>query len=308
MPLFAALASIGGALISANANKKAAQQANAATQEAAAIDAGSIEQGLAAQVGGIRGSQQYSYQAMNEELAAVNDYIAQNWDRLNQESAIAQRGYDDTLAGYERLYSENAPGLSYLRNLVADPERLTAEQQRQLEESRRIAGEQIQASGYGGSGRTAAAMLGKVEGDMTAGMREANRALAAQAANTMAAGANKSRLGAISATGDFANRMGSITGGYYDRFGAATTKGGNIKAGYQQTLADNERSIGDATADARQKIGGVQSGAIRTSGENNAGVTTANARLAGQAMGDVAGAIASANKANSFGARMSRYA
>ena len=213
-----------------------------------------------------------SQRGLQAEIDSVNQYIAANYEGLGVQRDTANAAYDSQVASYDQLYGENELGMRFLRQVLANPSKLTDDQRRQVEEARRVTGENIRGSGYGGSGRTAAAMMGKVEGDMVSGMLANNRTQAMQIAAPMADRANEAIIGKAGAAGELGRSMQGIYGGYYDRYGTAVT------------------SVGKSTANA-----------INTQGNNVAGGITANAKLSGQAIGDISAAI-------NNGARESRYA
>jgi hypothetical protein len=194
MPLAGAViggvASIGGALISSNANSKAAEKASQA------------------------------------QLQGAREQIAYLREAADKNEAFAREG-QDYLKDYR---ATQEPGESYLRGVIADPGSLTPAQAAQLEELRRQTRNQISTSAIAGSGRTAAALLKKTESDFTNDALDRNKARADMAASGMAtrSGNAATTIGNISVglgskTADLTSQMGQTQG-------AATKKAGEIEA------------------------------------------------------------------------------
>lgn len=216
-----AVASIAGAAISSKANRDATKSANKAAR---------------------RASQQ--------EIEAVNKYIETNWQALAQRTGI-----------YDQVAETGAPGLRFLRQTVANPMRLSDAQRYQLDEARRVTGDQIRAGGWGGSGRTAAAMMGKVENDMTNSFMENNRLAALKAADFLG-------QTSVNAERDKAAAIGEHSGMH-----------GN----------------------AVLSIGKSQAGATRAVGENKANLATGQGQQMGQAIGDIGAAIVNWERKGRYG-------
>lgn len=210
------LAQVGTMLYTQHQNKKATDQANKASREALAA-----------------------------ETAAVNEYIRSNYEgMLHQQQQL------------EQIRQENAPGLAFLRRMVGGSTGLTDAQRAELDDVRRTTRDRIVASGYGASGRTAAAMFKDVENDYILRALDSNRQNAQSAAQSMANVANNAAARKVDASRE-----------YYDNYGRAVTG-----------------------------LGRAQGDSIRQQGENIANTTIANASLTGQAIGDIAGNIATSQQ------------
>lgn len=258
-------ASIAGALIGSNANAQAANAANQAT-----------------------------YESMRISTDAINKYIEALYSGLSIQDAAIRSGYSSTVASFEEganaatetlgaLRDEAKPGLTFFKNLIANPMRLTPEQEYERTEARRINAQNVRASGFAGSGRTAASLLRKVDLDFTNKMMEQNRDRAFQAAGVLADSYDASSRGIAGiqstlgqqkaqAADTATNRVTGMYDSYYDRLGAAY------------------RDVGKTQASGTQQIGQTTANAI-----------TANGQLAGQAIGDIGSAIATANRKSSYG-------
>lgn len=269
--IIGAVASIGGAAIGSKSNADAANAANAMT-----------------------------YEGMKISTDAINKYIAALYEGLDIQQAALKSGYEASIAAYEKgskeaqetlgaMRDEAEPGIRFLREVVANPQRLTPDQRYQLEEQRRVNAQNIRASGFAGSGRTAAALMGKVENDTVNAMLEKNRAAALAAAGDLAGmwdassrqiAGLQSNEGAMKA--DAADKAGTRTAGmygdYYDRLGNAYVNAGKSNAAAMERM-----------------------------GSNTANATTASGNLWGQAIGDIGAQIASANRQSSYGSRMAKY-
>ncbi|MER9217859.1 hypothetical protein NKI48_02840 [Mesorhizobium sp. M0644] len=260
-----------GALVGQDANADAANAANAMT-----------------------------YEGMRISTDAINKYIDALYSGLDMQSAAIQSGYSAVVGSIEegshaaqatlgQMRDEAEPGMRFLRNVVANPMKLTSDQKYQLAESRRINAQNIRSSGFAGSGRTAAAMMGKVENDQVNSMLEKNRAAAMNAAGGLADSYDASMRGIsglqssegtqkAQAADTASGRAGNMYDSYYDRLGSAYTSIG-------KTQASGMENMGNTTANAM----------------------TANGNLAGSAIGDIGSAIASGARASTYADRMAKY-
>ncbi|MER8602783.1 hypothetical protein NKH48_03175 [Mesorhizobium sp. M1233] len=267
---------------------------------------GGLASGLGAMVGAdanadaANASNAMTYEGMRISTDAINKYIDALYSGLDMQSAAIQSGYSAVVGSIEegshaaqatlgQMRDEAEPGMRFLRNVVANPMKLTSDQKYQLDESRRINAQNIRSSGFAGSGRTAAAMMGKVENDTTNAMLEKNRAAAMSAAGALAdsydtsgrgiAGLQSSEGTQKAAAADTASgRAGNMYNSYYDRLGTAYT------------------SIGKTQASGMESMGNTTGNAI-----------AANGNLMGSAIGDIGSAIASGARASTYADRMAKY-
>ncbi|MCC6775625.1 MAG: hypothetical protein IT537_03155 [Hyphomicrobiales bacterium] len=138
-----------------------------------------------------------------------------------------------------RAREENAPGQSYLRQVVAGPGDLTPAQRMQLDELRRVTGNQIRTSSIAGSGRTAASLLRRTESEFTNDALERNRTRAYDAASGMAGRVAQASTGIAGLNASMIPQAGKV-------MGDATTAGGlydaqsGLASGklYSSTLGD----------------------------------------------------------------------
>lgn len=258
------VASIAGAAIGAKANADAANAANMAT-----------------------------YDAMRISTDAINKYISALYEGLSIQQAAIQSGYTSSVASFEEgskgaeevlggLRDEAKPGLTFFKNLIANPMSLTPEQMYERDEARRINAQNIRSSGFAGSGRTASSLLRKVDTDLTMKMLEANRDRAFQAAGALADSYDTSVRGIAglkSATGAFKADAA-------DRAAGRVT---DMYRGYYSDLGGAYKDVGNVQASGTQQIGATSANAM-----------TANGALAGKAIGEIGSVIASANKPTSY--------
>ena len=159
------------------------------------------------------------------------------------------------------LLESGAAGTQVLRREAqADPSRLTAAQQRGLEDVTRRSQNQLATSGLRGAGRTQSRVLRDVTGDFVANAQETNRSRALDAANRLfGAGVTGRQVSANAATG-------------------AGTQAAN-------TISNAFRSIGGSEA---------VTGAITGQIGGNAALATGN--VIGGTLGTIAGQIAEDTK------------
>lgn len=179
-----------------------------------------------------------------ESARLANEGIDKQIAAIREGNAQAQ----ETLNG---IRTDAAPGTTYLRQIVGQTEGLTEAQQRQLDEQRRLAPGYIQRSGFAGSGRTAASILRKVEGDTVSQFLDQNRQRRDTAATNMANGA----------------------------YGAATN------------VAVQQAGLGDKVGQAYGNQGANTGGAVKSAGEAQAQAGVANAQVTGQTIGDIASIV-----------------
>ena len=111
--------------------------------------------------------------ASNANTQAANTVNAAVSAAQSQDNAIAQSG-------------GVGPGSTYLRSLIMSPGTLTPAQQSQLADLRRSVANQIHGSDFAGSGRTAAALFKKTEGDFVNTALDSNKQQAIGAADKLA--------------------------------------------------------------------------------------------------------------------------
>lgn len=248
-----ALVSAGGAYIGSQANKSAADKASTATLEGAKINA----QALA--------DAQVKQEALSREGIASNEAYGRE-----------ATGRFDTLAATNREAA--APATNYLRGVIANPGSLTPQQQQQLTDLRRAAGNQIRTSSIAGSGRTAASLLRRVESDFANDALEKNRARADTAAGAMyttgTGAANSAAAGAAGTTADIGKTNAAVLG-----------------------------HVGDVTANLMAKSGDVMNKGTQQAGLYQAGADVATGKLMGTALGDVGSAISAESRASRYGLR-----
>lgn len=116
-------------------------------------------------------NQKAAEDAYNARIAAVN---AEN-QQLQQ---IQQQQL-------QQEQQQAAPARAYLRGVMATSDELTPAQQRQLADLRTSVTNQINSSPFAGSGRTAAALFKRAEGDFRTNALDQNRTRAISAANTL---------------------------------------------------------------------------------------------------------------------------
>lgn len=292
MALLPALASVAGAGITAAANTSAANTAVAAQERAMQVQLEAIDKYIDALDRGldVQTAAHYSgYETAIKELEA-------GYGRQLSALEIGNAGAQDA---YRAIQFENAPGMSYLRQVVADPESLTPEQRYELERTRDVVGQNIRASGFAGSGRTAAALMRDVEAGVRNSMLASNRATAMQAAGVMAdnygqAGANianlKEKLGVQKAETE------------RDTSFRVTDEHNRYSSGLRGVYGDYYDRLGNAYLSA----GRTQADAATNSGNIRANATTATGSAFGQAIGDIGSAIANANRESRYAERL-RY-
>ncbi|UVC14697.1 hypothetical protein [Mesorhizobium onobrychidis] len=269
--IIGAVAGIGGAMIGSSANADAANAAN-----------------------------QMTYEGMRISTDAINKYIDAIYSGLDMQSAAIQSGYTATVGSIEEgsqaaqatlgaMREEAEPGMRFLRNVIANPMRLTSDQKYQIDESRRINAQNIRSSGFAGSGRTAAALMNKVENDTTNSMLEKNRAAAMAAAGGLADSYDQSGRGIAGLQSSEGNAKAQAAD-------TASARAGSMYDNYHSNLGNAYMSIGKTQAAGMQAMGNTTANAM-----------TANGNLMGQAIGDIGSSIASASRAKTYADRMSKY-
>lgn len=206
-------------------------------------------------LGGVMTNKANSDAADKSSAATIRGAELAN-EGIDKQIAAIKEGNAQAQKTLEQIRIENGPGSTYLRGVVGQTEGLTEAQQRALDEQRRLAPEYIRRSGFAGSGRTAASILRKVEGDTVSQFLDQNRARRDAAAGTMA--------------------------------GAVNSAAGTV-AGIQSSLG---KDVGNAFASQGSNTGAAVSGA----GETQAKADVANAQVTGQTIGDIASLINSERK------------
>lgn len=260
-----ALATLGGAFLSSNANTSAANTASAADLQAAQIDANAITN-------------------------STNAAIAQE-----------QAGLAQTEQQYNNIEAQVAPATGYLRNVMASPTSLTPQQQQQLTQADQVARNQIDSSSIAGSGQAAAGILRNLDltyiNDAVASNQKRADAAASTLYGTGSSAALSSAAAPLAAAGTTANltSAGGIAAGNALASGttaaagvnaAATTANGNVTGSalgsignmiaaegrasrYDTTNANNNNNLVNAINAASGSKGSSQPG----SPNNNNGST-----------------------------------
>lgn len=166
---------------------------------------------------GSAASNYFGAQAANDANAQAIGQIQQG---TQQEVGAIQGGVDSSTRTLSDVQQDNAPGQTYLRNLVANPGNLTPAQQLQLNDVNRVTTNQIDSSSLAGSGRSAAALIDDASNRFRLGALDANRTAAIGAASTMAGNANRA------ATQTAGNQYGGgvAIGGAYGQEGSNIAK------------------------------------------------------------------------------------
>lgn len=242
------IATIGGTMLVADANRQGAQIAGDAA---------------------IRGAQ----------IQAEANARAQAEARRYAEEAIAraEAAKQEAQAIYGRTQEQTAPGVTYLRQVAANPGELTPEQQQALIDSRRAIGNTIHNSSFAGSGRSAAALIKRGETDFVNNALTQNRARSDQAASTLAGQHFQAGQGSAQA---------ATTAG---------TLGANIDTGLGKNIADIEQATGKAQGDANAKAGLYDA---------QAGIATANSM--GKAIGDITSTINNQQRESRYADRLNK--
>ena len=190
-----------GAAIAAGATLISGAMTNKANSDAA-------DKSAAASIEGAR----LANEGIDKQIAAIREGNAQAQDTLNG------------------IRTEAAPAQSYLRTIVGRTEGLTPAQQRQLDEQRRLAPGYIARSGFAGSGRTAASILRKVEGDTVSQFLYQNRARRDAAASSMANAGNAAANNVAVQQAGVGQQIGQAFGTQGSNTGNAVTKAGDTQA------------------------------------------------------------------------------
>lgn len=242
------IATVAGAFISSSANKKAAQTAAAAEYE---------RQRLA------REAEERARAEMDRRTAEANEAIRV----ANEQSQQA----------YAQVQEANAPGQTYLRQLVADPGSLTPQQTAQLEELRRATANQLRGSQFAGSGRTARTLFRAAESDFTNEALEKNRQRSVDAAGVMAGRANQAEMQGAGQTMQAGNSVANLTAG-----------------------------LGNNTANLITNTAKVSGDSVAKAGLYDAQAEAANGKIYGQAVGDIGSIIANQSRESRYSDRLSK--
>lgn len=299
---------IGGKMAS-DANNKAARLQMIAQAQAAAEQKAYAERAIK----GYEDSEKYQFDAITEGSKAAQGAINYAYDETGriidtatgQQVTAIDQGNREQVAALNRLRTENQGGMQYLRSVLADPESLTPDQRAQLEDMRRNVGNTIVASGFGNSGRSAAALFKKTETDFTNDIMGRNRAAALSAAGLMAQTDNNAGLQAANAAAERGQQMAAIYGGAGGAKANAAANRGSMLASVYGDEASKVAGISSTTSgrvgQALTGIGKSQADAAVASGNAQAGATTANGKIAGQTFGEIGGLVAGAVKDYNLG-------
>jgi hypothetical protein len=277
--------------------------------DSAAYQTDAINQGTAARVGAIN----YAY----DETGRIIDTAT------GQQVTAIDQGNAEQVAALNRLRTENQGGMQYLRSVLADPESLTPDQRAQLQDMRRNVGNTIVASGFGNSGRSAAALFKKTETDFTNDVMARNRAAALSAAGLMASTDNNAGMQAANAAAERGQQMAAIYAGAGGaKANLASNRGSMLSsvygdqaqqvAGIANTQAGRvgaaQTGQGAITTNTAANVGSIISGTGKSqadaavkSGEAQASATTANGKISGQTFGEIGGLVAGAIKDYNLG-------
>lgn len=299
---------IGGKMAS-DANNKAARLQMIAQAQAAAEQKAYAERAIQ----GYEDSQDYQFDTVTKGSQAAQGAINYAYDETGriidvatgQQVTAIDQGNREQVAALNRLRTENQGGMQYLRSVLADPESLTPDQRAQLEDMRRNVGDTIVASGFGNSGRSAAALFKKTETDFTNDIMARNRAAALSAAGLMASTDNNAGLQAAQAAAERGQQMAAIYGGAGGaKANAATNRGSMLASVYgdeASKLAGVSSTTSQRVGSALTGIGKTQADAAVASGNAQAGATTANGKITGQTFGEIGGLVAGAVKDYNLG-------
>lgn len=239
-----------GTVLKTGATVYSANQAQQANRRAAATVAKANQQALERVDEGSQEALARVDEAQRQALLRVDQGNQQALERVDQTRAIA------------------LPGVSRLRTVaMQQPDRLTPDQEYQLEEARRQALTGLNASGLRGSGRATTAVLRGVESDFR------NRAIAQ----------NRDRT----------DRAAAALAGPY--FGAAG-QGANLRSVAAGQGANVITRAGEVQGANVRSTAGQGAGLISGTGETQADRQTANARLTGQTLADVASILTEREK------------
>lgn len=307
--LISGATSLIGSSQSTAANSKAARLQMMAQATAAQQQKEYAERAIA----GYEDSQDYQFDAITKGSQAAQGAINYAYDELGriidvatgQQVTAIDQGNAEQVAALNRLRTENQGGMQYLRSVLADPESLTPDQRAQLIDMRREVGDTIRASGFGGSGRSAAALFKKTETDFTNDVMARNRAAALSAAGMMAGVDNNAGLQAAQAAATRGQQIAAIYGGAGGaKANAASQRGSmlaNVYGDEASKLAGISSTTSGRTGAALTGIGKAQADAAVNSGNAQASATTANGKITGQTIGEIGGLVAGAVKDYNLG-------
>ena len=250
----------------------------------------------AARIGeaGMRKAAELSAQGFEKEAAELRAGLAQQIAGFDAKIAAIKSGAADAQEALSGIMGQNEGGQTLLRETVGRGSALDEHQRRQLEEARRVMGNSLRGSSFDGSGRTAASMLRKVEGDNVSAMMQKNKADALAAANVMAGYYNNAAN--RSAEVDFTT--GQLVGGAEaDKGTAAATNSalvGKSMLGAANARAQGELGGSEIAATSQRTQGAATAATDLGIGKTLADQYTAVGNERGQATGGAAGAKADA--------------
>lgn len=135
-----------------------------------------------------------------------------------QQAEEIRRGNTLAQQRFEQNRADAEPGMAYQRQMIGQADQLTDAQRAQLDDVRRVTGNQLALSGLRGSGRAAVAAVRRSETDFVNSAMESNRRRADQAAGSLAQQgfrANELAANTDAATGR-AIGQGAMQAGLYD--------------------------------------------------------------------------------------------
>lgn len=195
----------------------------------------------------------------HEQAAQIEKGVQQQVAALNEKITSVKAGAAEAKAKYDDVAAKNESGTTYMRETVGRGDALTQDQQYALDESRRTTGNTLRSSGFAGSGRTAAALLNKVEVDQKMGFMGQNRQ-AAQAAASQMAGAGNAATAASAAT---SMQTGQLVGAAQGEIGAAQASGaekvGAAYLGARNVEAQGKLGEAEIGATSARRVGDIKS-------------------------------------------------
>lgn len=221
-----ALATLGGAFFSSNANTAAANTAATADVNAATIDANAITN-------------------------STNAAIAQE-----------QQGLQQSQQQYQQIENQVAPATGYLRNVMASPTSLTPQQQNSLTQADQVARNQIDSSSIAGSGQAAAGILRNLDSTYIGNALATNTARADSAASTLYGTGSTAALSSAAAPLNAASTTANLTSAGGIAAGNALASGTTAAAGVNAAATT---ASGNVTGSALGSIGNMIAAEGRTS-------------------------------------------
>lgn len=247
---------LGGALLSSNANQGAASTAAGANTEAAQIYANAQKQA-------------------SDTYAAAQQKGLDAYTTLVNQAIAEAKAYNETAKGtYGTLAAESQPAVDYMRSVAfSNPYTLTPQQQTARDATMRSAGANLAASGLRGAGRSGQAILNKAGQDFDNSAWASNRTRADSAGNQLF-GTNVAAEDSIAAT---------------DRSTGAT--GANLLSGEGTAAMTAAGNTGNFAANAAANTGSETAALTRDTGQTTANAGLADANVWGSAIGALSSII-----------------